>query len=164
VPGVDDKLGLTAPRHTADGADHNCPAIAPASVKCPQQVVNLRASASESGQVRRQPVLDADLRGRPGPAAENPQRLPPLSDVAGVRMQRLHHRNDQLHVEPPPAGPETVHDRRLAGQVTGRPPGGRPRRVDPIFDRFVRRVTRPHLQPPQPLDKSFECVGLPRVG
>src|SRR6266545_660160 len=95
---------------------------------------------------------------------DHAQRLVPLRYVPGVRVQRPHHGDDQVNVDPPPTGPETVHDGGLLGQLAGRTAGIGPGRVDLVLDDLVRRIASPDLERPQSLDQLVERARLPRVG
>src|SRR6266540_2011891 len=102
--------------------------------------------------------------GRPRFGEDHAQRLVPLRYVPGVRVQRPHHGDDQVNVDPPPTGPETVHDGGLLGQLAGRTAGIGPGRVDLVLDDLVRRIAGPDLERPQSLDQLVERARLPRVG
>ena len=161
---MDGQLRLADPRHTGDRGQHDRPAVPVTIKKGLPEPAQFDGPAGEAGQILRQPVLDPYLRCRPGLPADHLQRLPPLRHIPHVRMQRLHHRHDQIGVQPPPTRPETVHHGGLPSQLTGRPTRRGPGRVDPVLDPLVRRVTGPDLQQPQPLDQIVEAAGLPRVG
>ncbi|MDT4987309.1 MAG: hypothetical protein QOI74_1403 [Micromonosporaceae bacterium] len=164
MPGVDGELGLADPGHSGDRGDHHRTTVDIAVMQHPPQPVQLGATAGEPGQVLRQPVLNPDLRRRLALPTDHPQRLTPLRHVAGVRMQRRHHRHDQLGVQPAAGRPEAVHHGGLAYQVTGGPARRGPGGVDPILDPLIRRVTGPDLQQPQPFDQTVEATGRPGVG
>src|SRR5262245_63300597 len=116
--GVDHELGLAGPGHAGDYGDHYRVAARDARLEREPELVELGAPAGEPDQIRGEGVQDPDLRSRPGVNADDLQRLPPLGDVPDVRMQYLHDRDDQVGVQPPPAGPEAVHDGGLPGQLT----------------------------------------------
>jgi hypothetical protein len=99
-----------------------------------------------------------------GFAADDPQRLSPLGDIADIRVQRLHHGYKQVGVHPAPAGLETVCDGIFPRHVGGGPTRGAPRGVDPIGDALIGRVASPHLQKPQILHNIIEVAGPPWIG
>src|SRR5688500_11032296 len=112
MPALDRELGLADP-----WSPHHDSSRSPAGPRR-DHLVQLGFTAAEVSKPLRQSSLDPELRCLLDLASDDPQSLAPLADIALVGMQHPDDGQDEFAVDPPPAGPETVRDRRPPGLLT----------------------------------------------